>query len=273
MLAISPAMVSKRLSRLERQLGVRLIDRTTRSLAPTPRGEQFHRDVVAILDALREAEARVTDTLPEPSGPLAISAPTSFGRLHLAPVVSRFLDDHPLVDLRLDLSDDYVDLAGVDLAIRISAGVPGGLIAHRLAASRRILCAAPAYLARAGTPGDVAALDGHRLLAAAGQLPWRLSGGRIVTGDSFVRTNSSEVVRELAVAGVGIALRSLWDVSAEIRDGRLVRVLPDVEGSSDVAIHAVHRRGPPTRAAAAFVAFLAALWSPMPPWDDETPPA
>lgn len=264
---ISPAMVSKRLARLEARLGVRLVERTTRRLALTPRGEAFHRDIVGILDALAAAEARVADRAAEPSGPLSISAPTSFGRLHLAPVLAPFLDRHPLIDLSLDLSDDYVDLSQVEVAIRISADLPRGPVAHRLADSRRVLCAAPAYLARHGTPRDARTLAGYRLLAATGQLPWRLSGGLTIDGTSHVRTNSSEVVRELAIAGVGIALRSLWDVSDALADGRLVRVLPDVEGSADVAVHAVHRRGATSRGAAALIAYLAGLWSPIAPWN------
>ena len=266
-LGISPAMVSKRLARLEGRLGVRLVQRTTRSLALTPRGAQFHREVAAILDALAQAEARVTDALPDPSGPLVVSAPTSFGRLHIAPVLKPFLDRHPALDLRLDLSDDYVDATRIDLAIRITADVPHGLAARRLATSRRVLCAAPAYLEEYGCPPDTDALTRHSLLAATGQLPWRLSGGVTIAGTSHVATNSSEVVRELAIAGVGIALRSLWDVSAALADGRLVRVLPDIEGAADVAVFAVNARGPQSRGAAALSDYLADLWSPTPPWD------
>lgn len=265
-------MVSKRLARLEARLGVRLVHRTTRSLALTPRGEHFHREVVDILGALAAAEARVTDALPDPSGPLSVSAPTSFGRLHLVRALKPFLDSHPSIALRLDLSDAYVDLAGIDVAIRISADLPNTVVARRLADSRRVLCAAPSYLADHGMPRDAAALAGHRLLAATGQLPWRLSGGLTVEGISHVRTNSSEVVRELAIAGVGIALRSLWDVSAEVADGRLVRVLPDLEGGADVAVHAVHRRGVASRGAAALIEYLADLWSPRAPWDRASVP-
>ncbi len=260
-------MVSKRLARLEARLGARLIERTTRSLTLTPRGAAFHREVTAILDALAQAEARVADVLPDPSGPLIISAPTSFGRLHVAPVLKPFLDRHPLVDLRLDLSDDYVDVGRIDLAIRITADVPPGLTAHRLAPSRRVLCAAPAYLSEHGAPADVRSLERHKLLAATGQLPWRLSSGVTVSGDSHVVTNSSEVVRELAIAGVGIALRSLWDVSDALVDGRLVRVLPQVEGAADVAVFAVHAPGRVSRGGEALVRYLSALWSPAPPWD------
>lgn len=188
----------------------------------------------------------------------------------MAPHLGRFLDSHPDIDLTLDLSDGFEDLiaARIDLAIRITAQVDPQLVAHRLATSRRILCAAPAYLDREGTPATPADLPSHRLLAATGQLPWRLvgqAGPRIVQGASAVGTNSSEVVRELALAGAGIALRSLWDVEADLAAGRLVRVLEGYEGSSDVAIYAVHPRVPMVApAVSAMIAFLASLYACMP---------
>ncbi len=263
-LRISPAMVSKRLQRLEHRLGVTLVHRTTRRLALTEAGEGFRRDLTDVLATLADAEARVTGGRGEPAGSLRVSAPTSFGRLHVAPHLGMFLARYPAIRLTFDLGDDYVDLldARIDCAIRISSAVPPNLAAHRLGTSRRILCAAPGYLAERGTPARIGDLDAHHLLAAEGQMPWRLVSARRTIGidrPSHVRTNSSEMVRELALAGVGIALRSLWDVGDALRDGRLVRVLPDWEGSADVGIYAVHLRSaavPP--AVTAFVAFLRA---------------
>lgn len=261
-LNISPAMMSKRLSRLEARLGVRLIHRTTRRLALTEEGASLHRDLVAILDAIQQAEQRVTNRHRTASGPLRISAPTSFGRLHVAPHVARFLDRHPRVDLQLNLTDAYEDLLAerIDIAIRITSDIPAHLEGHPLAANRRILCASPAYLAAHGAPGKIADLAHHRLLAADGQLPWRLVNGRarkLVDGQSHVRTNSSEIVRELALTGVGIALRSLWDVGDLIAQGSLVRVLDSWEGPADLAVHAVHPRAAGRPAAVdAFIAFL-----------------
>ena len=261
-LNISPAMMSKRLSRLEARLGVRLIHRTTRRLALTEEGASLHRDLVAILDAIQQAEQRVTNRHRTASGPLRISAPTSFGRLHVAPHVARFLDLHPRVDLQLNLTDAYEDLLAerIDVAIRITSDIPAHLEGHPLAANRRILCASPAYLAAHGTPERIADLSNHRLLAADGQLPWRLVNGRarkLVDGQSHVRTNSSEIVRELALTGVGIALRSLWDVGELIAQGSLVRVLDSWEGPADLAVHAVHPRAAGRPAAVdAFIAFL-----------------
>lgn len=271
---LSPAMVSKRLARLEARLGATLIHRTTRRLAPTEAGEHFYNDVVAILEAAKAAEARVAGQSAVPGGPLRLSAPTSFGRLHIAPYLKPFLDRFPTMELEINLSDEIIDLIATktDIAIRITPEVGAGVTAERLTTSRRILCAAPAYLEAHGNPKSMDQLRHHRLLAAQGQLPWRLNGpdGRsiAVDGISHVRTNSSEVVRELAIAGIGIALRSLWDVSGDLAEGRLVQVLPQFEGSSAVGIYAVspgmQKLSP---AAAALTHFLKQLYAPRPPWE------
>lgn len=273
-LHISAAMVSKRLVRLEERLGVRLIHRTTRRLALTSAGEQLYSDLRGILAALDDAERRVTGVLATASGPLTVTAPTSFGRMHIAPYVGRFLEAHPRVVLNLDLSDDFVDLLEnrADLAIRIAADPGQGMTAHRLATNRRILCAGPAYLDQFGTPATLADLKGRRLLAANGQLPWRLVGpaGPVkVEGVSHVRTNSSEVVRELVLSGVGIALRSLWDISGALARGDVRQVLPDHKGSADVGLFAVYpRQLRPPLALTAFIAFLTELYKPVPPWEN-----
>ncbi|MEC3911548.1 LysR family transcriptional regulator [Sphingobium sp. CR2-8] len=272
-LHISPAMMSKRLARLEERLGAKLVHRTTRRLALTPAGERLHADLRGILAALDDAERRVSGLSAVPSGVLRITAPTSFGRMHLAPYLQRFIDAHPKVDLRIDLSDDFADLidSRADLAIRITADPGPGLTAKRLATNRRILCASPAYLDRFGAPQRVADLKSHRLLAADGQMPWRLVGPKgpvAVEGQSHVRTNSSEVVRELTLAGGGIALRSLWDISEALGLGAVRQILPDYGGSADVGLFAVQlpQHNPPA-AITAFIDFLVTLYVPTPPWD------
>lgn len=261
-LGISPAMVSKRLARLEDRLGVQLLHRTTRRLALTEAGAELHREVAEILERLGEAEARLREAGRGPSGKLRVTAPTSFGRLHIAPHLPEFLARYPAVELEIDLSDDYVDLLArqIHVAIRISTEPGPEFSAMRIAGNRRVLCAAPAYCAAHGTPESLADLARHRLIAAEGQLPWRLTDGRRsaeVAGPSVVRTNSSELIRELALGGVGVALRSLWDAGEALADGRLRRILPEWEGSSDVAIHAVFPRGGRVLPAArAFAEFL-----------------
>jgi DNA-binding transcriptional LysR family regulator len=273
-LGLSPAAASKRLAALETRLGARLIYRTTRRLTTTEAGRAFHEDVRAILAAAEAAEARVAGRIESPSGLLRISAPTSFGRLHVAPHLPAFLDRHPAVRVELLLDDGYTDLLAdrVDVALRIASEPSSASLAARLLApNRRILCAAPAYLDRHGIPGSLGQLAGHRLLAASNQTPWRLESARsrrTIEVNSYVLTNSSEVVRELALAGVGIALRSTWDVGHELASGALCRILPDWQGASDVGIYAVHARAEPLPAALrAYVAHLAALYAPTPPWE------
>jgi DNA-binding transcriptional LysR family regulator len=272
-IGLSAPMVSRRLARLEARLGTALIRRTTRRLELTAQGEVFYRDVREILAAVEQAEARLAGVTRIPAGPLKVSAATSFGRLHVAPALKPFLDRHPRVALTLELSDAYVDLLAerFDLAVRITAELPPGVEAERLATSRRVLCAAPGYLVEHGAPAEIAELRRHRLLMPGEQQAWRLAtGGRevVVSGESVVRTNSSEVVRELTLAGVGISLRSLWDVSRELAAGRLVRVLPQAEGSLDVGVWAVRPRAaftPP--AVEAFVEHLRETLGPIPPWE------
>jgi DNA-binding transcriptional LysR family regulator len=278
-LHISAPMVSRRLARLEARLGVTLADRTTRRLTLTTQGERFYRDVAALLESWRQAEARVMNATRIAAGPLRISAPTSFGRLYLAPFLNPFADRYPDVHITLDLSDGFVDLVEqrFDLAIRITGDAPAGDQAERLAGSARLLCAAPAYLADHGEPLSLADLAEHRLLAADGQLPWRLVADGapvVINGRSHIATNSSEVVRELAIAGMGIALRSLWDVHSDLMGGRLRPVLPSVTGSSEVGIYAILPKGHVASAAAkAFIAHLRALLQPVAPWERPgTPP-
>ncbi len=258
---LSPAMVSKRIARLESRFRVRLLHRTTRRLALTQSGAAFHAEVAPLIAGLRAAQDRMAQAASEPAGPLHVTAPTSFGRLWIAPYLPAFLGRHPAVRLRIDLTDDFADVIGgrIDIAFRITATPPSGVAAHRLTVNRRILCASPTYLERAGTPETIEDLAVHRLLAASGQLPWRLAGVT-VTGESWIETNSSEIVRELALAGAGIALRSLWDVSDALADGRLIRVLPRHEGAASVALWALHANVGAPAAVPALIAHLTECW-------------
>jgi DNA-binding transcriptional LysR family regulator len=272
--ALSAPMVSRRLMRLEQHLGTTLLRRTTRRLELTVKGAAFHADMLQLAGEAEAAQARLGGDDRRPHGPMRIAAPTSFGRLHIAPTLPAFLARFPEVELDLQLSDLYVDLLAerIDLAIRITDAVAPPFDGVRLAPNRRLLCAAPAYLATTAMPATPADLARHHLLAADGQLPWRLaSPGRAYTigGTSRVRTNSSEVVRELALAGAGIALRSLWDVSDDLAAGRLLPVLPGIEGSATNAIYAIRPRerlvSPAVRA---FGEHLRGLLQPA-PWERE----
>ncbi|MDH7639872.1 LysR family transcriptional regulator [Sphingomonas oryzagri] len=269
-LGLSPAAASKRLAALEERLGARLVNRTTRRLSTTQAGQAFYEEVRAILAAAEAAEARVSGRAERPSGLLRVSAPTSFGRLHVAPHLPVFLARYPDVSAELLLDDGYTDLIAdrIDVAIRIAPEPESTVLAARLLApNRRVLCAAPAYLEAHGEPASLDDLADHQLLAARHQSPWRLESGHMVDVDSIVATNSSEVVRELCLAGMGIALRSTWDVGAELASGALRRVLPAWQGATDVAIWAVHARAEPLPAAVtAYVDHMAAAIGAA-PWE------
>ncbi|MFN4125017.1 LysR family transcriptional regulator [Pannonibacter indicus] len=274
-MGLSPAVVSKRIRRLEDKLGTRLLQRTTRQIALTEAGHGFHDRVLAILASVEEAETFVTRGSAQARGTLKVSAPTSFGRMHVAPYLARFLEANPDLYVSLDLSDEFVDIVGdgYDLAIRIAELSDSSLVARRLAPVHRVLCASPSYIERHGEPKSIDDLvENHVRVAAAAQDPWRLMGPRgleFVKTDAPLRTNSSEVVREAVLAGVGIALRSTWDVGPELREGKLQIVLPQYRASKDVGLHAVYptRRFLPAKVRV-FIDFLAQLYGPQPYWDE-----
>ncbi|MNY16060.1 HTH-type transcriptional regulator DmlR [compost metagenome] len=226
-----------------------------------------------LLDGVEDLEALVSRRTTQARGLLRVSAPTSFGRRRLAPLLTPFLDAHPRLTLELNLTDAFVDLMAedVDVAVRIGSYEVGDPAMHRLAPNRRALCATPAYLAEHGAPQTLDDLRVHAQLAAENQSAWRLEGpdGPVTfRARSRVRTNSSEVARELVLAGAGIALRSTWDVGEELRDGRLLRVLPHYAGASDVAIFALTAgRARAENRVRAFIEFLSALYGDVPEWD------
>lgn len=272
-LGLSPAVISKRIKRLEDRLGTRLLQRTTRQISLTEAGQGFYERVLSVLAGLEDAEAFVSGRSARIQGTLKVSAPTSFGRMHIAPHLKPFLDAHPDLTLNLVLTDEFTDIVGggFDLAIRIAELGDSSLVARRLAPVRRVLCAAPAYLAAHGLPGDVEALKHHTCLRPHNNDAWRLEGpdGAVLyRPEGRLVTNSSEVIREAVIAGFGIALRSTWDVGQELKDGRLVRVLPAFEGSRNVALSAVYpsRQFLPAKVRL-LIDYLAELYGPVPYWE------
>ncbi|MGL4637311.1 MAG: LysR family transcriptional regulator [Beijerinckiaceae bacterium] len=271
-IGLSPPVVSKHIKSLEERLGTRLLQRTTRQLALTESGQGFYERVVAILASVDEAEAWVSRRTAAARGVLRVSAPTSFGRMHLAPHLVDFLKQYPDITVDLSLSDQFVDIVaeGFDLAIRIADLADSSLVARKLAPNHRVLCATPDYLATHGEPVTLADLSSHKLLVHNVDF-WRLEnagGVSTVKVESAIRTNSSEVIREAVLAGVGIALRSTWDVGPEIDSGKLRIVLPDWHASARVAVYAVY----PSRRHLAhkvrvFMDFLNGRFGQPPYWD------
>lgn len=276
-LGLSPAVVSKRLRRLEDRLGTRLMNRTTRQISLTEAGQGFYERVVAILAGLEDAEAFVSRRSNIARGILKISAPTSFGRMHVAPHLHAFFTQNPGIQINLNLRDDMTDIVGegYDLAIRIAELKDSSLVAKKLAPVRRILCATPEYLEKNGTPENLDDLEKHVCLPNHNADVWKLDGEDGTT--SFrptgpIQTNSSEVVREAVLSGIGIAYRSTWDIGDSLMAGKLHQVLPQYESSRMVAIHAVYASKSflPLKVRL-FIDYLADLYGNTPYWEQELP--
>jgi LysR family transcriptional activator of dmlA len=242
-LSVSAAYVSKRVKLLEADLGTRLFHRSTRRVAITEAGERVYAWAEKILDDVDRLVEDVSTTRRVPRGTLRVSSSFGFGRHVVAPALARLTERYPQLSVRLDLFDRIVDVAGegFDLDIRIGDDIASHLIAKRLASNHRVLCAAPAYLKRHGTPRQLADLASHQCLAIKERDHpfgiWRLTerGETVsvkVTGP--LSTNHGEVAVQWALAGRGIVLRSIWDVRALLDSGALVQVLPGVTQPANV---------------------------------------
>jgi DNA-binding transcriptional LysR family regulator len=261
---IAPAMIGRRLDALESRLGVKLLQRTTRRLALTDEGAAFLEDCQRILADVDEAETSVSERSLRATGHLLVSAPAGFGRQHVAPLVPSFLAEHRDLTVNLNLTDRIVDMIGegVDVAIRIASPADSNLVSVKLADNHRVVVGAPAYLKRHGTPHTLADLAKHQCLAISSegsQRGWTfLDKGKIVimkVAGSMV-CNDGAVLHDWAVAGKGLAWRSMWEVAGQIEAGRLVTVL-DQHAAPGNDIYAVfaQRRHLPLRIRA-FVDFL-----------------
>ena len=280
-LGVSTAVVSRRVAALESRLGVRLLHRTTRRVALTDEGAHFHESVLRILRDIEEAEAEASAGSAEPRGVLKVSMPASFGHRHIAPLVPKFARRFPKVELALQLSDQPVDIVkeGFDLAIRIAELTDSSLAARKLAPNRRVICASPEYLKRHGAPRTPADLEHHNCLVPSWEhdftSTWDYAEPSGKRGEVRVRgqyaCDNWEVLRDWALAGLGIALKSTWDVRDHLEDGSLVPVLREYTFGSDVAIYAVypHRRHLPAKTRV-FIDFLADSFGPEPYWDRPT---
>lgn len=235
-LGLSPAVASKRLSRLEQALGVRLLQRSSRRLVLTSEGSVYYERCLSILADIDEANAMVGQGQMEVRGALHISTSLDLGRQYIGPMAAEFASRHPGLRMRISTSDAMLDLFehGVDVAIRSGAMVDSRLISRRLALNYRVICAAPSYLARHGRPTSTDDLQRHSCLMlhrpGRGILPWMLQtpeGPRPLRLEANITTDSGDLMRELAVAGRGLAFKSIWDIANDVRAGRLEPVLTD----------------------------------------------
>jgi len=256
-------VVSKRLARLEKRLGVRLVNRTTRHLALTDEGREFYNRTIGILADVADAEDTVRSRKNRASGLLRVTATAAFARRQLSRLVPLFLEHYPDVRIDLEVSDAVLDLvqAGCDVGIRFGSLRDSSLIARRLAPNHRIVCGSPAYFAKWGKPEHPRDLKDHRCIAFGSppKLDWQLvEGGEttVVRVIGTLTTSSGDVAHEWALEGAGLVLKSIWDVGPDMDAGRLERALPRcfVQAAD---IHAIypHRAGVAAKVNA-FVDFL-----------------
>lgn len=247
-LGLSAPAVSRRLAALERRLGVRLMNRTTRRQSLTPEGERYLDQGGRILADLAQLEQDLAATRQVPRGLLRINAGFGFGRRHLGPAVAEFVARHPQVEIQLHLSDRPLDLAaeGIDVGIRFGLGADSGLMARKIASNRRLLCAAPAYLAARPAPAEPKDLTGHDCIFIRENdqtnNTWKLVDGArhaSVKIAGRLASNHGEVAVDWALKGHGILLRSEWDIAPHLRAGELVRVLAPWSGVA-ADIHAIY---------------------------------
>ncbi|WP_207476900.1 LysR family transcriptional regulator [Arenibaculum pallidiluteum] len=272
-LRISRAMVSKHVQDLEDLLGARLLQRTTRRVGLTEAGQVYFERCQRILADLAEADAAVGELQGQPRGTLRLNAPMSFGVLHLAPAIADFTAVHPQVKVDMTLSDGLVDLVedGYDLAIRIGALADSSLMARRLAPSRVVLCATPAYVDVHGEPREPDELAAHNCLTFAGMRDeWGFDGpaGHVsVRVSGALRANSGEALAAAALRGQGIVRLPTFIVGEDLKAGRLVPLMPGYQppGTTISALypHARHLAAK----VRSFVDFLVARFGETPEWD------
>lgn len=268
---VSTGAVSKRLSGLERRLGVDLLHRTTRRLALTEQGQAYLDAARRILDEIEALEGGLRGNDAQPAGLLRVNATLGFGRMHIGPAIATFARRHPSVEVRLQLSATPPPLTddAWDVAVRFGEPPDSRLIARKLAANRRLLCASPAYVARAGAPKTPQELARHNFIAIRqpdeSQGLLRLRSGRkaeSVRLRGSLSTNDGEVAVNWALAGLGIVLRAEWDVMRYLRSGRLQQVLPGWD-TPPADIHAVYpSRHASTARVQAFVRHIAGVFAP-----------
>ncbi len=234
-LRISPAVTSARISQLEEHLGVRLFQRTTRSLTPTEQGTAFYRGATEILEAVESAEAQIVNLTENPKGSLYVAAPLGVGRRLIAPQVPEFLKEYPEVSVRLRLTDRKVDLTteGLDLAFFLGQPEDSNLRIRKIADVDRVLCAAPSYVAARGMPagGEDLVSGAHECLnlrfPGATEFQWRLTtrdGPKRFRVSGRYESDDGDVLTDWALAGHGIALKPVFEIAEHLRSGALVPV-------------------------------------------------
>lgn len=275
-LSLSPSAVSRQIAALEDHLGVRLLNRSSRRVTLTEEGRTFHERCLRIVAEIDDAQAQMAHLAQHVRGTLRVTATVAFAKAHLLPLFPEFLKLYPELALHLELTDRLVDLAeeGVDVAIRFTEQVEDeSLVARRLVNNRRVVVAAPSYLALHGTPRTPEDLLSHnclRMYSVSSFNDWEFAnddGTQVLEVQGNFEANSADAVYHAALAGLGVARLSLYLVHADLEAGRLVRLLPAyTHEKADILAVYPHRRNlsPKVRA---FVDFLVENLSDAPDWE------
>jgi DNA-binding transcriptional LysR family regulator len=273
-LGLSPAVSSVHMNKLEKDLGVRLIHRTTRRVSLTEDGEAFLPHAVDLLESFQTARASVGAGSVSPQGKLRVAAPASFGRMHLMPALSGFLQRYPELRVDMHLSDHVMDMVegGFDIAIRDASLQDSSLIARKLAPVHRVLCASPDYLSRNGEPLKPEDLLDHQCINLIGLETWVFEtpeGPKSIKTNNRFRTDNGEAARDACSNGIGITISSTWCCYQQLQSGELVEVMKDYPLVSNTAIWAVY---PSSRLLApkvrAFIDYLAGCFTQTPYWEE-----
>lgn len=272
---LSPAVAGTYIKKLEESLGVLLLQRTTRKVSLTEEGVSLLPHAEEVISSVEAAKAAVGAGSSSPTGNLRISAPASFGRMHLVPTLSEFLSLYPGLKVDLHLSDTIVDLVegGFDIAIRNAELKDSTLVARKLSPDRRLLCASPAYLAEHDSPQSPADLLNHQCISLMGLDTWvfkSTEGLKTVKITSKLRVDNGEALRDACAQGLGITINSTWSAYQHLKCGDLVEVLPEFPLAAETSIWAVY---PSSRLLApkvrVFIDYMVDRFEGTPYWDRE----
>ena len=278
-LQLSPQLVSKYVSKLEEQLNTRLLNRTTRKVSLTEAGSHYFGHAQQILLSIDDMESKLGGLQQNPKGVLRISAPVSFALKHMAKLITDFQIHYPLVKVDLQLTDRKVDIVeeGFDVALRIGQLKSSSLIAKKVAPIRVVLCAAPEYLKKYGTPTQPEDLERHRYLHYSYMNMdgkddiYQLLKAKYLKQGSELRSNNGDVLVDAAIAGAGIVLQPTFIISEALSSSKLVVVLPELEPEA-LGLYAVyaHRKLLPHKVRC-FIDFMEGYYGMPPYWDESIP--
>lgn len=274
-LGLSPAVASSHINKLEESLGVRLVHRTTRKVSITAEGRAFLPYAEEVLASVEAAKCAVGVGHSNPTGTLRVTAPASFGRMHLIPAMNGFMQRYPELNIEFRFSDSIIDMVegGFDVAIRAAELKDSSLVARKLAPDRRIVVASPAYLNQFGAPEKPQDLVNHQCINLIGLDNWTFKtdeGVISVKTSGRLRCDNGDAMRDATTGGLGISINSIWSVYKQLKSGELVEILQDYPLAMEASIWAVY---PSSRLIAlkvrAFIDYFSEYYGQPAYWENE----